>query len=200
MPAPCPAIFPSGSTRALPKRRRRRCARSARGSKRRRRSSTAAPAERKRSIARSPPSMPSGARAPRRSACPTHAPPPAAHAFLVKLARERRSRTAHAVARRPVIAVFGVLPGDERLSGPFIGHDGDPEIARSSPGGIMVRAVVADAISRGFAEFDLGVGEARYKDRHAKSSNRCSTPPSPSRSKVGSRPGHSSPRGAPSAR
>ena len=28
----------------------------------------------------------------------------------------------------------------------------------------MVQAVVADAIARGFAEFDLGVGEARYKD------------------------------------
>ena len=60
--------------------------------------------------------------------------------------------------------MFGALPGAERLSGLFIGHDGDPEIARSSPGEIMVQAVVADAIARGFAEFDLGVGEARYKD------------------------------------
>ena len=52
----------------------------------------------------------------------------------------------------------------ERQSGLFIGHDGDPEIARSSPGEIMVHAVVADAIARGFSEFDLGVGEARYKN------------------------------------
>jgi CelD/BcsL family acetyltransferase involved in cellulose biosynthesis len=28
----------------------------------------------------------------------------------------------------------------------------------------MVHAVVADAIARGFVAFDLGVGEARYKD------------------------------------
>ena len=39
-----------------------------------------------------------------------------------------------------------------------------PKIARSSPGEMMVHAVVAEAIARGFSEFDLGVGEARYKD------------------------------------
>jgi CelD/BcsL family acetyltransferase involved in cellulose biosynthesis len=88
----------------------------------------------------------------------------AAQAFLAQLARDGALEL-HTLAHGDrIIAVFGALPGAERLSGLFIGHDGDPEIARSSPGEIMVQAVVADAIARGFAEFDLGVGEARYKD------------------------------------
>ena len=88
----------------------------------------------------------------------------AAQEFLARLAGEGALEL-HMVAHGGrIIAVFGALPGAERLSGLFIGHDGDPEIARSSPGEIMVHAVVADAIARGFAEFDLGVGEARYKN------------------------------------
>ena len=90
---------------------------------------------------------------------------PAAQEFLVQLdARRRRSsctRCRTATASSPCSAR---CPSAERLSGLFIGHDGDPEIARSSPGEIMVHTVVADAIARGFATFDLGVGEARYKD------------------------------------
>ncbi len=88
----------------------------------------------------------------------------AAQEFLRRLAREGALEL-HALAHgERIIAVFGALPGAKRLSGLFIGHESDPEIARSSPGEIMVQAVVADAIARGFAEFDLGVGEARYKD------------------------------------
>ena len=88
----------------------------------------------------------------------------AAQEFLSRLARDGALEL-HVLAHGDrIIAVFGALPGAERLSGLFIGHESDPEIARSSPGEIMVQAVVADAIARGFAEFDLGVGEARYKD------------------------------------
>ncbi len=88
----------------------------------------------------------------------------AAQAFLAELAYGGALELHTLSHGDRIIAVFGALPGAERLSGLFIGHDGDPEIARSSPGEIMVQAVVADAIARGFAEFDLGVGEARYKD------------------------------------
>jgi len=88
----------------------------------------------------------------------------AAHAFLAELARDGALELHTLSHGDRIIAVFGALPGAERLSGLFIGHDGDPEIARSSPGEIMLHAVVADAIARGFAAFDLGVGEARYKD------------------------------------
>ena len=89
---------------------------------------------------------------------------PAAQEFLAQLARGGALELHTLSHGDRIIAVFGALPGAERLSGLFIGHDGDPKIARSSPGEIMVHAVVADAIARGFAAFDLGVGEARYKD------------------------------------
>jgi CelD/BcsL family acetyltransferase involved in cellulose biosynthesis len=63
-----------------------------------------------------------------------------------------------------IVATFGALSAGDRLSGLFISYDCDAEIARSSPGELMVQAVVREAIARGFATFDLGVGEARYKD------------------------------------
>jgi CelD/BcsL family acetyltransferase involved in cellulose biosynthesis len=63
-----------------------------------------------------------------------------------------------------IVATFGALSAGGRLSGFFLSFDGDPEIARSSPGELIVHAVVRDAIARGLNTFDLGVGEARYKD------------------------------------
>lgn len=63
-----------------------------------------------------------------------------------------------------IVATFGALCAGDRLSGLFISYDGDPEIARSSPGELMVQAMVREAIARGLKTFDLGVGEARYKD------------------------------------
>ncbi len=88
----------------------------------------------------------------------------AAHDFLVRLAETGALELHVLKLGERVIAVFGAFAGVHRLSGLFIANDGDPEIARSSPGELMVHAMVADAIARGFAEFDLGVGEARYKD------------------------------------
>ena len=63
-----------------------------------------------------------------------------------------------------MVATFGALAAGDRLSGLFLSNDGDAEIARSSPGELIVREVVRDAIARGFKTFDLGVGEARYKN------------------------------------
>jgi CelD/BcsL family acetyltransferase involved in cellulose biosynthesis len=63
-----------------------------------------------------------------------------------------------------IVATFGGLVAGDRLSGLFLSFDGDPEIARSSPGDLIVHAVVRDAIARGFNTFDLGAGDARYKD------------------------------------
>jgi CelD/BcsL family acetyltransferase involved in cellulose biosynthesis len=63
-----------------------------------------------------------------------------------------------------IVATFGALSAGDRLSSLFLSFDGDPEIARSSPGELIVHAVVRDAIARGLNTFDLGVGEARYKD------------------------------------
>ena len=88
----------------------------------------------------------------------------AAHEFLAELARAGALELHTLSHGERIIGVFGALPGVGRLSGLFIGHDSDPEVARSSPGEILLHAVIADAIARGFVEFDLGVGEARYKD------------------------------------
>jgi CelD/BcsL family acetyltransferase involved in cellulose biosynthesis len=50
-----------------------------------------------------------------------------------------------------------------RLQGLFISYDPDPEIARASPGELLLRQVLLDACARGLTAFDLGVGDARYK-------------------------------------
>ena len=95
---------------------------------------------------------------------------PAAQAFL------RRLATAGPAGDRPImelhalmlderaVAAFAALFVRDRLSGLVIAHDADPEIARCSPGELILHEVVRSAIARGFETFDLGVGEARYKN------------------------------------
>jgi CelD/BcsL family acetyltransferase involved in cellulose biosynthesis len=62
-----------------------------------------------------------------------------------------------------VIATFGALASGDRLSGLIVAFDGAEEVARCSPGELLVIEVVRSAIERGFHTFDLGVGESRYK-------------------------------------
>ena len=62
-----------------------------------------------------------------------------------------------------IVAVLGAGANGGRLQGMFISYDPDPEIARSSPGEILLTHVLRDACARNFTAFDLGVGEARYK-------------------------------------
>jgi CelD/BcsL family acetyltransferase involved in cellulose biosynthesis len=94
----------------------------------------------------------------------------AAQAFLDRLATEgladgRAPIELHALmlGERPV-AVFGALPGRNRLCGLVLAHDRDPEIARCSPGRLLLQEVVRSAIERGFETLDLGVGDGRYKN------------------------------------
>lgn len=61
------------------------------------------------------------------------------------------------------VAVYGALADAQRFCGLFTAFDGDTEIARSSPGDILLMKIIADACARGLKTFDLGVGEARYK-------------------------------------
>ncbi len=42
--------------------------------------------------------------------------------------------------------------------------DADPDIARSSPGDLLLQAILEQKCRGGFNSFDLGIGEARYKD------------------------------------
>ena len=63
-----------------------------------------------------------------------------------------------------IVATFAGFSDGVRLSGLFLSHDMDPAVAASSPGELLIVEVVRDAIERGLAAFDLGVGEARYKN------------------------------------
>jgi CelD/BcsL family acetyltransferase involved in cellulose biosynthesis len=62
-----------------------------------------------------------------------------------------------------VIATFAAGFCGGRLQGLFNSYDADPDIARSSPGEILLSHVLRDACARKVAAFDLGLGEARYK-------------------------------------
>ena len=62
-----------------------------------------------------------------------------------------------------IIATLAAGLSGERLQGMFISFDADPEIAKSSPGQILLVHVLRDACARKIAAFDLGTGDARYK-------------------------------------
>jgi CelD/BcsL family acetyltransferase involved in cellulose biosynthesis len=63
-----------------------------------------------------------------------------------------------------IVATFGGLAQNRRFSGMFISFDTDPAISRCSPGQLLILETVRDLVARGFATFDLGAGEADYKD------------------------------------
>jgi len=95
---------------------------------------------------------------------------PEAQAFLRRLstpapAGARSIMELHALMLdRRIVATFAALSSRDRLSGLVVSYEADREIARCSPGELIVHEVVRSAIARGFTTFDLGVGEARYKD------------------------------------
>lgn len=62
-----------------------------------------------------------------------------------------------------IVATFGGLAHAGRFSGLLISYDLDPAYARSSPGELLLVAVIRQKCAQGFEGFDLGVGEARYK-------------------------------------
>lgn len=67
-------------------------------------------------------------------------------------------------AGQRIVSVFAGLAGNGRVSGLAISHDDDPAVARCSPGEQLLLRLVEDLIASGQREFDLGLGEARYKD------------------------------------
>ncbi|MBE7196946.1 MAG: GNAT family N-acetyltransferase [Parafilimonas terrae] len=62
-----------------------------------------------------------------------------------------------------VLATFGGAVSGRRYSGMMTAFDPDPEIARYSPGDLLLQHLVREQAARGRLGFDLGVGEARYK-------------------------------------
>ncbi|MCW2285700.1 CelD/BcsL family acetyltransferase involved in cellulose biosynthesis [Rhodoblastus acidophilus] len=83
-------------------------------------------------------------------------------AFYRRLAGQGLELHVLALDERP-IAILGVGLNGARLQGLFIAYDPDPEIAKSSPGDLLLTRVLRDARARGLTCFDLGLGEARYK-------------------------------------
>ena len=65
-----------------------------------------------------------------------------------------------------IVATFGGLQNRGRFSGLFISHDQHPDYARCSPGELLLHAVLRQKCEAGLHAFDLGVGEARYKDSY----------------------------------
>jgi CelD/BcsL family acetyltransferase involved in cellulose biosynthesis len=63
-----------------------------------------------------------------------------------------------------IVATFGGIARAGRFSGMLISYDAAPEIARCSPGQLLILEAVRSLCARGFTTFDLGVGEAQYKD------------------------------------
>jgi CelD/BcsL family acetyltransferase involved in cellulose biosynthesis len=97
---------------------------------------------------------------------------PAARAFFDTLARQRTADG------KPWLELYGLRLGD-RLIATYIGagfqgrfsamvnsFDSDPEIAKSSPGDLLLMKLLAAQCTKGRTSFDLGIGEARYKDTY----------------------------------
>ncbi|GJE36660.1 hypothetical protein KHHGKMAE_0711 [Methylobacterium persicinum] len=62
-----------------------------------------------------------------------------------------------------ILAVFGGAVNATRYSGMMTSFEADPEIARFSPGDLLLHHLVKEQTGRGRLAFDLGIGEARYK-------------------------------------
>jgi CelD/BcsL family acetyltransferase involved in cellulose biosynthesis len=71
--------------------------------------------------------------------------------------------TLHFGAR--LVAVMAGAASATRFSGMANAHDPEPAVMKSSPGDLLIRHLVATLADRGYRQFDLGVGEARYKNR-----------------------------------
>ena len=63
-----------------------------------------------------------------------------------------------------IVATYIGLVHCGRFSALANSFAGDREIASCSPGDILLHALMRDLARRGFTDFDLGIGEARYKD------------------------------------
>ena len=63
-----------------------------------------------------------------------------------------------------IVATYAGLTHAGRFSAMLNSYDMNEDIARCSPGDLLLHALLRNLISRGFTHFDLGAGEARYKN------------------------------------
>ena len=62
-----------------------------------------------------------------------------------------------------IVAVYGGAAHDGQWSGMFNSFDAEVEVAKSSPGDLLLMKIIAAQCAAGLRSFDLGIGEARYK-------------------------------------
>ena len=103
----------------------------------------------------------------------TGAPPPseAQVAFLRRAGRfdAPAAMEFHALSCGPeLVALFGGTTHRGHFSGMVLGFDPRPEFARCSPGELLVSGVIKRLSTQGYNSFDLGIGEARYKETFCK--------------------------------
>ncbi|WP_051133981.1 GNAT family N-acetyltransferase [Methylocystis sp. ATCC 49242] len=63
-----------------------------------------------------------------------------------------------------IVATYAGLTRGGRFSALLNSFDMDEEVARCSPGDLLLHALMRDLVARGMTYFDLGAGEARYKN------------------------------------
>ena len=66
---------------------------------------------------------------------------------------------------RVIATLAGARHGD-RFSGMLTSFASDPDLARTSPGELLLSEVMRRACEEGLTTFDLGIGEARYKETY----------------------------------
>ena len=83
---------------------------------------------------------------------------------FIEQASARGGIDLHALkAGERIVAIYGGAAHGGQWSGMFNAFDADEEIARSSPGDLLLIRILATACADGLTRFDLGIGEARYK-------------------------------------
>lgn len=63
-----------------------------------------------------------------------------------------------------IVATYAGIVRRGRFSAMLNSFDMDEDIARSSPGELLLHALMRNLVARGMTHFDLGAGEARYKN------------------------------------
>jgi CelD/BcsL family acetyltransferase involved in cellulose biosynthesis len=63
-----------------------------------------------------------------------------------------------------ILSVFGGAIQDGRYSGMFTSFDADPVVAKYSPGDLLLLNLIRDMCGKGLHTFDLGTGDAAYKN------------------------------------
>jgi CelD/BcsL family acetyltransferase involved in cellulose biosynthesis len=87
--------------------------------------------------------------------------------FLSRLSRESGDGAlelhALSVGGR-IVATYAGVVARGRFSAMLNSYEMEPEIARCSPGELLLHALLRNLVARGVTRFDLGAGEARYKN------------------------------------